>query len=512
MILETFYFLFETDASRVVEEIDKGSGAAEKMAASMAQVDAGAGEIVITSEAILAALERVVKESMALPKGFQEAGKSADDAAKKVGELDKKTADVTGKMKGMVSQLARLAIGTIAISTLKSMTIETARQNAELQKQADTLRMDVEQMQLYQHAFEAAGSSADGFNSLFAKMKERSKDPIKAIEQLANKFNRLNEAQRQAQGKRLGLDQGTITLIGQGKRGLDELLKKERELGVVTKEQIEQSRKFNETMRVTDRLWNDVRQRLSMMVLPALQWVFEKISSFVSYMRKHESFVSAFFVGLAVGITALYLPAVTKAIGATWLWLAPFIAIAAAAAVIALIIDDVLCYLNGANSVTGELAKKWPVIGEAAKAVGEFVKKLWEGIKLLPEGLKEVLNLFEMIWTIVKNIFGVIGDMLKSFATVDAHLAGLDGSSVEINAEKGRAIMGQTGSSISTANSNVVNNSKKGTVNRTNSVNVQNVTVSTNATDAAGIAGAIGKSLKDQFSGAISQFDDGVYA
>jgi len=409
MIIETFYFLFETDASKVADEIDKGVKAADGMAESMVQADLAAGEIVITSEAILAALERVIRESLKLPKGMAETGKAAEGASKKISELDAKTQKLSKSMQGYLSMLARFALGTIAVSGISALTTETAKQNEALRIQADLLKIDVEQLQLWQRSFEAAGSSADVFNGLFEKMRQRSREPIKSIEHLADRFSMLGQRQRELEGRSWGLDNRAIEMLAKGKQGIRELMQAELELGIVTHEQIEQSRKFAEQQRIMNRLWGDVKQRIALMVMPAVTGLFKGISDLINYFRKHESFVKAFFIGIAIGITAFYLPAVIRAMAMTYLWLKPFLAIAAIATLIALIVEDILVYLRGGDSVTGQLAKRWPWIKDVVHGVANFIKFIADKLEALPGVLGHVLDTFMMILGVVGKIFGFVG-------------------------------------------------------------------------------------------------------
>lgn len=524
-ILETFFFMFEADASKVDD-------------------------------------------------GLKEVDKQAKGVEKQLGLTDK-AADGLGKtFVGAVKNLVALAVGSIAIGTLKAISVASAELIGQIDQQSKSMRLDIEVMQQWQGAFESAGASAEGFNSLFKRMQEKSKDPIKAIEQLSNRFHKLSDAQRQAEGKKLGLDQGAIALLGQGKRGIDELLRKQRELGIVTKEQAEIAKQYNDQQRIAKQVMQDVKNQIGSVILPVLTWLLKKYVDIVQYLKQHKPFVYAFFAGLAAVIAWMFFPALIKATVATWAFLSPWILIGGAiflvAAAIALVIDDIYNFLKGNNSVIGELAKKWPIVGDVirgiAKAVGYVIDAfadLWETVTTIIGAIVDILKnpqaaiddisrelgklidqfpvlrkvvdgisaafrafgevgkiaIQGIIWVVEKLMKGIawIAEKLGGFAGKQmAHLgeadpaAGLIQQDMEANLSKGKSLLSQGNTPLASQTSSSIQN-RNFAGNRTNTITTGDITVQTQATDTDGIAGAIGKSLKDEFSGAINQMDDGVY-
>ena len=71
-------------------------------------------------------------------------------------------------------------------------------------------------------------------------IKEGAKDPIGALQKMSDSFSKLSAAEAAGLGSKMGLDQGTINLLREGRTGLDEIIRKQKELGVVTEEQAEQ--------------------------------------------------------------------------------------------------------------------------------------------------------------------------------------------------------------------------------------------------------------------------------
>ena len=285
--------------------------------------------------------------------GLADAGDKAKKTTSAIAKADDQARMLGNKFRGILSHLGRLVIGTMALDSFRAITQETIAQNVELGKQAAALRVNAEHLQQWQGAFASAGSSAQTINGLFGKIGAHVRDPEARIMRLADRMKGMSEYGRRRYGKMLGLDPEAIALMSQGSAKIAELMARERELGVVTKEDIEASKKAAEQMRVANRIFGDIKNRIAIALLPALKRLLEGIQKFIRFAREHEPFMKAFFIGLAAGITALYLPAVAKAIAATYAWLAPFLAIGAAAALIALIVDDILVYLEGGDSMLG---------------------------------------------------------------------------------------------------------------------------------------------------------------
>ena len=336
-VLDTFFLLFEADASRLTGGLADAEDKAKKTTSAVAR---------------------------------------ADDQARMLGN----------KFNGILSHLGRLVIGTLALNSFRAVTQETIAQNVELGKQAAALRVNVEHLQQWQGAFASVGSSAEAINGLFGKIGAHVRDPEARIMRLADRMKGMSEYGQRRYGKMLGLDPEAIALMRQGSEKIEELMKKERELGIVTKDEIEASKKAAEQMRVTNRLFCDLRNRIALAVLPAFKWLLQGAQTFIRFLREHEPFTKALFIGLATGITALYLPAVMKAIAATYAWLATFLAIGAAAALIALIVDDILVYLEGGDSMLGRWEKKFPAVKtalDAIKAVCRGVRDFFEEYPIL---------------------------------------------------------------------------------------------------------------------------------
>lgn len=353
-ILETFFFLFESDAKKLDDGLKKSESDSEKLEKSLKDTDKAADMV----------------------------GGSMLDLAKKAG----------------------FALGSLlAFSTVKATVLEVAGAIDDLGDAAAALDIPVEDFSAWSMAATMSDGSQEGFigslnqinagfNDIATKGKGRllpflkemglslkdveaaSKDPLSALLKMSDQFQKLTRAEAAGLGSKLGLDQGTINLLSRGRVGIEELIHKQKELGVVTTAQVEAAAKFDDAMKEWNATLADVKRKFVTEALPPLTEFLKMLGKIVGWMMDHKGLVITFFTAVAAVLTAVYLPAMISAAAATWALIAPYVAIGAAvaafAAILALVAEDLYAFQSGQDSAIGELAKKWPIIGDAIKMVG----------------------------------------------------------------------------------------------------------------------------------------------
>lgn len=518
-ILDSFFILFESDASK----LDKGLSDSEKKAA-----------------------------------GLGEKLKSTDAVAGKLG----------GSLMGALSALAGAALAAASFSSLTSAIMDAADAADKLDETAERLNVSVEFLSAWGDAVTLAGGSVEGFagsldafNKQLAQMEvtgksraapflkelgidledaaNKGKAAVDFLPQLADAFAGLAAPQAIALGARLGLDQATIMTLQQGRRAVDELIAKQKELGVVTTAQAEVAAEFNDELDNTRHAFRSIWLGIAQAVLPALTFLLQKFQDVAAFMRRHSDFFVGLMIALGAAITVYALPPLISMAAAAIVAAAPFLLLAALIAALAvgfaLLYDDVMNFIAGNDSLIGQILTKYPIIGEIAKAIGQAFADTWEVIKTIAGFLVDVWNdpatAFESftdalteamkaagafvmgIWdAIVEKVLGAINAVREGVGKVTSFF-GLGGGA---EAAQGAVIAGQrqlgiaSRAPLSAQTSNSVSNSR--TANRSTSVQIDKVEVKTQATDAAGISKAIGSSMETQMRQAVNNYDDGVLA
>jgi hypothetical protein len=184
-------------------------------------------------------------------------------------------------------------------------------------------------------------------------------------------------------GQRLGLDQGTILLLQQGRDSIDQLVSRQEMLADTTEESYIASANFNDSIDDMKRGFMGVWQTINTAILPILTDFINGITDIILWMRKNKDFTVGFFLAIAGVLTRLLIPAVySLATGfAALSW--PIVLIGALAAAFALLYEDVKAYVNGNESLLGDLAKKYDWFKTILDGFIAGVKELWSDLNAL---------------------------------------------------------------------------------------------------------------------------------
>lgn len=361
-----------------------------------------------------------------LEKGMKEAEEGCNKLVKKLDEVEKKAGN-TGKV---LAELAKRAVDflrpLVGPDAVKGMVLDFSANADAAGKLALSLNMDVEALQAWQGAAVRAGGDADAFagsvRNLNGKLDEvgngsgeaadvfrslgvSAKDnagQIKSIDtillELAGKFAGLSREQAVSFGEKLGLDEGTINLLQKGSDGVDNLLARQKELGLYTQQDAEGAREFNNTLEDLKQVFNSVSAVIARLLLPMLKDFTKWITSFAVNIRENENLVIGFFTGLSIVMGVLA--------AKTLLAFAPFIlfmaVIVAVAAAFAFLYNEIVNFINGNDSMIGRLCEKWngfrdeisAALDEASENVSSFFRDISDRINSALDAISEKFSEF----------------------------------------------------------------------------------------------------------------------
>lgn len=471
-------------------------------------------------------------DTKGLDKGLSESDKKSKGLQSTLKETDAVAGKLGNSLAGAIAGLAGVALAALSFTQLTQAVMAATNEADHLNETAERLQVNIETLSAWGDLTKKSGGSVDAFASSieglnrnlaqidvtgksraapFLKelgidlddVSNKGKTAMDFLPQLADVFEKLGVSKSIALGSRLGLDQATIMTLAQGRRAVDELLMKEKELGVVTAEQGRIADKFNDTLDDTRHAFRSVWLGISEYVIPPLTWMAEKFQSVALFMRKHSDFIVGALIAVGAAIAYFVVPPLISMAAAAFVVIAPFLGIAAAvtaaAFAFALIYDDVMNFIDGNDSLIGQILKEYPEIMEVINGVIDAFKSLYDvGVM--------VANFFVDMWNKPGEMFDaflakIIGG-LKAIPGIAATLfstANLTGvAQAQLGAASGTALGSQTSNSINNARS------------KSTSVSIGEVKVQTQATDAAGISKAIGNSIETQMRQAVANYDDGV--
>lgn len=533
-LLDSFVLLFEADASQLNKSVDEANRKGEKLNDTMKKADGAATmlggsfvEMLATAGGALAA----AFSFGAMMNGIM----AANDYADRLGEVS----DALGVNIEELDAWGR----AVQFSGGSAEAFQATLQNLV----ADFAMIDTK----------GTSRTLPFWKELGINVKDahgKMRDVMDVLPDLAEKFEGLSKGEAMGMGRKLGLDEGTIMLLQRGRREVDEMVKKQKELGVTTKEQAEFAGQYNDAMDEMSLAFRGLFMAVGGSVLPAFKAIAEGITRVVSFFRQHSDFITGLLIAIGAAIAVFVLPSLISMAAATIAAFWPFMLIGAAIAgvigLFALLYDDIVAFRNGSDSMIGEIAKKWPIVGDVvnglvdtikyfvdftaaafglladlildpAHAWDNFVGKITGGIETvrghfpflfglidgLANGFVTMGDVIMGVWdAIVATIMGAI-DSVKGAVSDVQEFFGIGGGDVKVAKT---AIMSANRSPLNQQSSAAISNSRS--VSKSNTVTVGKVEVKTQATDAQGISRAIGGEMKAQLKRATSNYDDGVLA
>lgn len=384
-------------------------------------------------------------------KGTDEGEASAKKLKKAVDDVDLSADKLAANFVNMAKNAAGALAGVLALGAIKALVNDTAAHTAAVALQARAMGVNVETMSAYQAAVVSMGGTSDQARESLTKLRDgfvemsrfgvmatnpltmafirlgasaqqlhaSIKDPTIALSAIADQFSRLDKTQQLYLGQKLGLDQGTIQLLSQGKTKFDEIIAKEKELHAITQEQADASIKYSIAQKELGMSFEAVKREIAGELLPAFTWVVQHLDQMITWLREHKAVAVATFAAIGAVVAVTLLPPLVAAAGALWALIAPVLAAAAPfialGLAIGLIIDDIEKFRNGQQSLIGEILARWPMVGQVARSIAEIVQLAF---KLIVDAVKwaagVVVNEGVAAWNKYKGAFQPIIDLFDS--------------------------------------------------------------------------------------------------
>ncbi|MFY4006034.1 phage tail protein [Achromobacter denitrificans] len=535
--------------------------------------------------ALLDALTYVIDaDNSKLNKEIDKSEQKTDEFGKSMLTAEGRAGMMEEKIKGAFTRIGAAILATVAASKALETFNNHVQTVEQIRNTSDALGVAIEDVDAFGKAIERMGGDAQGardsltdmaesigealqdvdsgraktFKALGISLKDvngNAKNAVQGMVELAGAVEGMGREQAVFRIKELGItDNRSVELLLKGRQEVERMLRVQKEQGVVTKESAERVRVYSESLAKLKQSAGVATSGIVDWILPAITWFIEKLDSVVSWMNRHDTFVKGFFIGLTTILTAMFLPAVISATTAVWALIAPFLAVAAPIAAVitlfALLYDDVMNFLDGNDSLIGQISEKYPIVGETVKAMAEAVKAAfkwvveaidgaWETIKGFPTKAvgafsamgASISNIFDAIVKVVKSAWAYVGSVFESVSSVIKKIGKWLGfgkgddiavTSATVNqgvsdaeakaAENMKAAQAQLDQAATNPMNSVTSNAISNASNTHTETNVQvgQVTVQTQATDAQGISQSIGGGLKDELKNLQADSASGV--
>lgn len=325
----------------------------------------------------------------------------------------------------------------VAAMFVKSGISQFVSQAQELGNLSRAVRENAEDLQAWGEAVKREGGTAEGFNSTVKRLSDdlmsipltggnspllggltrlgvqfRNLDgsmrkPLAVLKDLSARFQGMSAAQSLAIGKKLGLDEATIRLLQKGRKGLDELLVKYKELGVMSNQDIKTGERLKKMFQDYQQVITALGLRFIRFFLPAAEKVSQWLTTAAKWVRQHGRAVEAGIIAISLAITGHLAPALLK------LAFNPVIlGLAAISAALFLLVEDIMAFREGADSVTGDVVEYFNNVWTAIKDIGAAIAELWNSFVSIP-GVSEALDVILLPFKAIKDVIEWIIDGIK---------------------------------------------------------------------------------------------------
>lgn len=529
-------------------------------------------------------------------KGAKQAERSTKDLNDSLKSTQAATENVGAAFVQMISSAAGAVASVLSVAAITGAVISAANDADKLNDFTQRLGLNIEEVNAWGDAVAKNGGTAEGFRGSLDSLidglvtfatkgtsrvapffKElgiqmvdangKARDVMEILPELADAFAGLSKQESAGLGRKIGLDQGTIQLLQQGRREVDAQIAREKELGTVTQEAADIAGAFNDSMDDTAKVFRSLFTIVGSTILPVFTSIQRGLQVVGQFLVKHSDFVVGLLIAISAAVMFYAVPAFITMAASVIAAFAPFIlmgiAVAAAAAAFALLYDDIMNFIDGNDSLIGQIMESYPIIGTLIQGLIDYLKSLWGVVSWVFDTISSLLQISIEGWRL---LFGAISDgvagfvedssimqawikgigmaleamgaiatgvwdgitaaiqtaigwvmkgmeLLKSFgATVSNGLASWKSSLGITGLPEGKEALSTASSlPISSTTSSTINNSAR-TGNKSTSVQTGPITVNTQAVDGATVAGELGKTLGQQMRQAASSFDDGVEA
>lgn len=347
-------------------------------------------------------------------------------------------------------------------------------------------------------------------------------DPSKTLENVAKKMQTLkSDAQKWQLADSLGLDEATTRALIEGVDKYNESLQKGAKYKLYTKEDIQRMREYRQIQQDIRDGVNNIFGSIYRLLLPAITAVSKVIRTITDWLREHEGAVKiiATLAAIAAAIGGVILA--VKAAGMVLGVLNPeIVAIIAVITLLIAIINDLIVFIQGGDSIIGEILEKLGYDTEAIRkdvvgainAIKEGINGLIEWFQKLGQKGAELAQQLKAIWDgVPEPLKKMIGGALKATAFFNPITAGPAAAITAGQHTLAKYKKNPTNAVPAGAQSTYFNSQSQNATNTHNSKNVANnknvsvgqITINTQASDARAVAREVGSTLDSLDNGQI---------
>lgn len=413
------------------------------------------------------------------------------------------------------------AAATAAGAATSAFLLNASDKAIELQKLSQSTNLSTDSLQQWQYAAEAVGASSAAVTSDLENMLKTMSSPIpgelnmelmmlgvsvrnasgqlrgadEVLKDVGDKLNKMSSARAVQWAERVGISNDTLMLLKQGRQGLSELFEEAQLVGaIIPEDAINRGAELSKSIKTLKTVFQALGNSIALSFAPNLKKV---VDNFKQFLINNADFVRQglgvtidgvsrgfgrfwdILVKIKDGFVALLQPMqpflknmdavkivaglVTGALAGFLALMAPaiiqFAAVGAAIAGVSLVIEDFITWLQGGESVIGDIVNafsnwmdKFPELKEDLKSVGQVFADVFNAIPgLIDKCIDKIEDMFPVINKILSGLGKVIDFVYEGAKTAGETLTegalkvfgGYEGQGARENARRGEKILPQ---------------------------------------------------------------------
>jgi phage-related protein len=357
---------------------------------------------------------KITSDASEAKKGNLEAEKSNSQLEQSIKKIDSSSRQASSSVSKLGVSLKGAFLRYAGLTAIAYGIKTAADYSDKLGKTAKALNINVEELDAWGKAVESAGGKAEDFQRTLQGTKVKLGD----LPGLADMLSKMSRRDATIFGESLGLDQGTITLLYQGRREVEATIARQKELGVVTKKDAEIASKFNQQWSDTIKVFQTIFRSLGAQVLPVITELLKGGQKLSKFFKEHTNLAKA--LGLALGALIAYFFPLSSAIFAV-------------GAAFSLAYEDLEVFRRGGNSLIGEWLKKYPILRDILNDLIAANARFWNGLKITLEVIDPIFkSVSDSIDRFIEG-FKITIEVVNNLVSALAKLFGFGGKKVDVS-------------------------------------------------------------------------------
>ena len=335
---------------------------------------------------------------------IEKQGAKTEGVLGKIHKTSKETARGINDLSRTLNGFLAVIGGTVAI---KAFIADFITVNAQLDRLSRNLGLEVSTISAWSNAAEQLGGSAQGLQGTLdmlsksqtqlmltgesslipymsalgislADVNGKARPVTDILLELSDRFSRMDRTTANNLGRMMGIDQGTLNLLLQGRKELELEIKRQKEQNAVTKAQAEEAVKLQRAIVNIKQTFSAFGRTLLMEAIPVIEKVLGSLQTFATWAQANSEFIGDFLKIIAVGLGAIALASAPINLTA--------VAVLALAGAIALLWQDYQTWKRGGDSLI-DWGKWQPAITAATN-----------GIRDLRDIIEGLFNSYTKLW------------------------------------------------------------------------------------------------------------------